>query len=383
MSVADLSDPRTWPDAGGATGEVARLHALARAAVEAATTREADRLDEVAVSMLQRFIATRSREFADAFATAPSAAVARHLRRLLARLERGAPERSATIHTTLVALPVVLVAALDASAGEVTLTGVVPDPRALGTALRDAQAFGGAREFALSPTLVRADAIDIRELPALLARRALVDARDGAALPPLEFAPAPILVRERAERVHLRFIVGAVLTVAGADPLRATAIARWGIPFAQALSRQLAAPGASLLALPRPPERLVPALQSGRAAQREASARLFASNAIRKFRASVGEPAAIISAHRAADAMSGGELRLSLSSPFALRAAEGFRCPLHPYESVRDVASMLAGVLRDCRVDDVRLRTGVHADHDPLTGAPLFFKDAGAAEPLH
>ena len=119
-------------------------------------------------------------------------------------------------------------------------------------------------------------------------------------------------------------------------------------------------------------------------AQREVAAQIFASNALRKFRASVGEPIAVISAHRADDAPGGGELRLSLSSPFALRDAEGFRCRLYPHESVRDVATMLRDLLRDCRVADVRVRSGVHPDVDSETGMRLLFKEAEAApHPLH
>jgi hypothetical protein len=169
-----------------------------------------------------------------------------------------------------------------------------------------------------------------------------------------------------------------VLTAPGSDPLEGTAIAAWGIAFAQALAQQLHVEGLSLLALPRPLQRLVPAVQSGRSVQREVSAQVFASNAIRKLRAAVGEPTAIISAHRAADAPMGGELRLSLSSVFAPQEAEGFRCPLYAYESVHDVVAMLTGLLRDCRVGDVRLRAGIHADIDPLTGGPLLFKEAEA-----
>ncbi|MGC1817325.1 MAG: hypothetical protein WA900_06680, partial [Casimicrobiaceae bacterium] len=122
------------------------------------------------------------------------------------------------------------------------------------------------------------------------------------------------------------------------------------------------------------------ALRIGRTAQREIGAQVFASNAIRKLRASVGEPTAVISAHRAADAPGGGELRVSLSSPFEPRDAEGFRCPLHPYEAVRDVAGMLVSLLDDCRVSDIRVQPGVHPDVDATTGLRLLFKetDAGA-----
>jgi len=176
-----------------------------------------------------------------------------------------------------------------------------------------------------------------------------------------------------------------VLALSLINPLRAASIGGWGMRFALALAQQFARPGLSLLALPRPPQRLVMAVQTGRAAQREVSAQLFASNAIRKLRASFGEPTAIVSAHRAAGAPGGGELRLSLSSPFALREAEGFRCPLYAYEAVQDVASMLVGLLRDCRVAAVHLRPGIHADLDPVTGGPLLFKsvEALSGTPLH
>ena len=386
MSVADLPDPRVWPDSSEASVASARLHALARTAIDACTAREADSAQAEAIPALQRIIvATGGRGLAAALATAPSSAVARHLWRLLADLERGEPERATALRTTLVALPLILVSALEAREGHVTLSGVLPEPRALEALLRDARAFGGAQTFALSSTLVGADALDVAALPALLTRGTLDPAGGEHAMRPLDLAPAPIDAPAGNERIHLRFIVGAVLAAPGVDLPEETAIARWGMPFAQALARQMRTPGLSLLALPRPPRRLVPALQAGRAVQREVSAQVFASNAIRKLRASVGEPTAIISAHRAVDAPGGGELRLSLSSPFAPRAAEGFRCPLYPYEPVGDVATMLVGLLRDCRVPDVRIRTGVHADVDPATGGPLLFKDAGpsSASPLH
>src|SRR4030095_8607266 len=116
------------------------------------------------------------------------------------------------------------------------------------------------------------------------------------------------------------------------------------------------------------------ALRAGRAAQREVGAQIFASNAIRKIRASVGEPTAIISAHHAEDAPGGGELRLALFSPFAPRDADGFRCPLYPLDRVGDVASMLAELMADCRVTNVRVVAGAHADRDPATGLTLLFK---------
>ena len=101
---------------------------------------------------------------------------------------------------------------------------------------------------------------------------------------------------------------------------------------------------------------------------------LFASDAIRRLRGAVGEPVAVISAHRVEGAGTGGEIRLSLSSPLEPREAQGFRCPLTPLDNVAEVVAMLAQLVRDCRVGDVRTLAGVHPDRDAATGLTLLFK---------
>lgn len=368
MSVADLDDPRVWPAIVPAP---APYDAAARA-IAADTQAEADACD---ARVRQWLLDAVTREDGDrlsrTLADAPSPALARHVRRLVAGVERELASSRDALGTTLFAFPVIVVAAQSAAAPAITLDAVVADA-AIETILRDARAFGGCETFALAPSLVALDAIDVGRLPALLARAAL---RDGAlAHEAIDLPPAPLRVEDEQERVHLRFLAGAVLTPPNVDPLASDAIVRYGMPLSQALAQALRHAGVTLLALPRPAQRLIGAVQSGRAAQREVSAQLFASNAIRRLRASVGEPTAILSAHRAAHAEGGGELRLSLSSPFAPKAAEGFRCPLHCYETVHEVAAMLEALLRDCRVSDVRVVRSVHGDIDPVTGGALFFK---------
>jgi len=376
MRAADLSDPRAWPATRDADAFSADVHRMAEQAMRAPTQREADATDAAARERLAAAIASSDPgRLERVLACAPSVAVVRHVRRLLVDVERRAAGEG--VGTLLFALPVTVVAALDGGAAAVTLAGVLRDPAALAAILREARVFGGLEQFGLAGALVGADAIDVAALPQLLARAARVDAHS-----PLDLQPAPIEVRERAEGVHLRFVVGALLRVGGLDPFGDATIGRWGMPLANALVRDLRIPGVAVLALPRPPQRLLLAVQAGRAAQRDVSFQLFASNAIRKLRASYGEPTATISAHRAVDAPGGGELRVSLSSPFAPREAEGFRCPLYPYEAVADVAEALHAMLRDCRVSDARFVAGVHADVDPITGGRLFFKDDAMA-PLH
>ncbi len=119
----------------------------------------------------------------------------------------------------------------------------------------------------------------------------------------------------------------------------------------------------------------------GRAAQREVGVQVFAANAIRKLRASVGEPTAVISAHRAPGAVNGGELRLSLSSPFDPREAEGFRCPLYPQENVADVVAMLTGFLAECWRRGRAHRAGRARRPRCGTGLPLLFKGDDLPEP--
>ena len=372
---AAIGDPREFCDPTDAPREAALLHAQAAASLAAVTGQESAALDQEIGAALRSF---DGGELASVFASAPSSAVYRHLWRLLAQ---GSPVASANDFAgTTFALPVVIVVAIEGSdTALATLPAVLSDPAALETVLREHGALGGNQTFALANALVAAETIDLHRLPDLRVLQASSPSTLRPVLADL-LSPAPIRAIGRVETVHLRFIVGYAIAAAGANLLRDTRVGPWGTPFAQSLTRQLRPPFVSLLALPRAPQSLVAAVQRGRAAQREVSAQLFVSNALRKFRASVGEPTAVISAHRAADVATRGELRLSLSSPFAERAAEGFRCALAPGDRVGDVLAMLVDLLRDCRIGDVRVIEGVHADRDPTTGAPLLFKAENLAD---
>jgi hypothetical protein len=141
--------------------------------------------------------------------------------------------------------------------------------------------------------------------------------------------------------------------------------------LAQSLSRQLAAEGRQLLALPRAPADPLSALHQGRLAHREVALQLSATSAIRKLRADSGEPTAVLSAHQ----LDGGaEFRLSRSSSVGERDAEVFRCPLYPFARVEDVLTMIVERLRACRVMDIRVLNHVHPDQDRRTGLTLLFR---------
>jgi len=376
MNAANaLPDPRLFRAPDDAPADAAAVYGAADTALAAPTQQEADRADLSLRRRVRSALDGDGGALAALIDGAPSVAVARHLVRQLDLAWREDEATAGGVTAHLFAVPVVVVTGLEATSGDGSLAGVLDDAPALATILAAHGALAGNRAFALANVLTATGSIDLAALPALRAWQRLPDALvSGASLPARALPPAPLAYAAGREAVHLRFIPGTALARAGADLTADTDVGPWGLPFTQALSRQLGGGRASVLALARAPARLLPAVQAGRAAQREVSAQLFASNAIRKLRSSVGEPSAVISAHRAADAPGGGELRLSLSSPFETRDAEGFRCPLYAVDRVGDVLAMLTALLADCRVTDVRVVAGIHADRVAGSGMPLLFK---------
>jgi hypothetical protein len=387
--LSEISDPRTCP----ARVEIAHtpLIELAEASLAATSAARADTLDRTLTAALaERLEAGDALFLAELIAAAPSVAIARQLWRRLIDAWRVASLASAAegVAATLFVVPVVVIAASQStthtSAFVPSVTGVLSNTARLAAILLEHRALASNESFGLADALVAADAVDIPRWSELLAWQRLVGRRETAER---DLSPTPIAVQPDQQSVYLRFLIGTTLAAPEVDVLAATDGASWAMPLAKELARQLTLPEVSVLALPRAPQSPPAALQQGRAAQREVGAQLFASNAIRRLRATVGEPSAVISAHRSVVALGGGELRLSLSSPFDPRSAEGFRCPLFPTDQVGDVASMLVDLLRDCRVADVRVLPDVHPDRDPQTGMTLLFKsDAFAATeqtPLH
>jgi hypothetical protein len=378
----DIADPRTFSEP--AEPSHAPLIELAEASLAATSAARADAIDRTLTTALaERLESGDALLLAALIAAAPSVAIARQLWRRLIDAWGLASRRSAAggVAATLFAVPVVVIAGtqstVDIPVPVPSIAGVLSDTSRLAAILLEHRALAGNESFGLADALVAADAVDIARWSDLLAWQRLVGRRESVER---DLPPAPIAVQPGQQSVHLRFLIGTTLAASEVDVLAATDGAGWAMPLAKELARQLALPDVSVLALPRAPQSPPAALQQGRAAQREVGVQLFASNAIRRLRAAVGEPSAVISAHRSVAAPGGGELRLSLSSPFDPRQAEGFRCPLFPTDQVGDVASMLVDLLRDCRIADVRVLSGVHPDHDPQTGMTLLFKsDALAA----
>ena len=365
-------DPRVFRPAAAAPDDVRHWYDLAGATLDAETSARAEAHAAVLARELRTALSDAPEVVEDAIEQPPSSAIGRQLWRTCdAVWDASSDVQPGGLIVTPFAIPLVLVVAASATAGASDSAGVLPEPDRIAQILREAGAVGGSETLAISSALVGASALRIRHFAAW---RALHDIPSGP-LPvsPSLFTPAAITVEPGPERVHLRFLIGTAFAGRKLDLPADATIARWGAKLTGELVRQLGGPAFTLLPLARAPGRMLPARHEGVVAQRDVGAQLFATNAIRKLRSSVGEPVAVISAHRAGDAIGGGELRVSLSSALDEREAEGFRCPVHPIEAITAPLRMLIDLLHDCRVSDVRLLAGVHPDESP-SGMRLFFR---------
>ena len=358
-----LPDPRAFPIYDNAQPNPLIDLALASLAAEFAVIQEkcdTELRERLATLLLSGDVA----EIADALLRAPSHAVLRHITRTLAsaHIDAGRARGDVALPSTVFAVPVVIVVA---NSGSINVPGALPNIDEITALMKASGALRGNENFVLSNAMAPASAFALEKLPASLA---WWSAASGT---PIAIEKASLPVPANQESVFLRFLVGAALAGPGVDLLITNDTGKWGMPFTQTLAKQLGGGTLSLLAMPRPPRSPLAALMQGRAAQREVSLQLFATNAIRKFRSSVGEPEAVISAHRTVE---GGEVRLSLSNPFDEKGAEGFRAELHATDRAQDVAVLMQDLLRECNVSSVTTLGDVFPDIDTDSKLPMLFR---------
>jgi hypothetical protein len=232
--------------------------------------------------------------------------------------------------------------------GLAVVPGIVPDVGELRKQFEKHGALGQSKNFGLSNALTTAARL-AEVKPSMLYRLTRGLGQEG--FRPPDLAPQDIEVDSGEERVHLRFLIGAALTPANAPGFTETAgnIGAWGLPFTQTLARQLGQEGLSLLPIPRPPMNLQRALETGRFALREMEFQLYLSNALRRFRARVGDPDATVASY------SDGSVRISLGSPFDASLACEYRWPLYPEDDLGAVSNSIFGLLAECRLETVQV----------------------------
>jgi len=342
----NLPDPRAWR----APSAESPLHAFvaaslagdvsARAALRLELDEWLDRGEDAAVETLLR--------------EAPSAAAYRHVQQLLAKLVNK-PARGETVIARLFALPLVIVAG---ARKVMSLPGALPDIAAVSALLEQHGVLGAGRNFGLGNALCAIETLSCLR-PRLL-RQWAAQLRTGGA--PLELAGSAMAVSPGREEVHLRFLVGASVVPAHVPSVTETGsnVGAWGMAMTKLLARQLAQPGLEVLPIPRPPVALYLAADAGRAAQIELAFSLFLSNAVRRFRMAVGDPAVVLSAHRTDGG--GTELRISLSSAFDESLLEGFRWPLYPADDMSEVLNKINNLIQECKLGDVQVMAHVAPD---------------------
>lgn len=268
---------------------------------------------------------------------------AQRVARVLAAVLDGAGEG---VGLRYFAIPLVIVAG---SRRPATVPGALPEVHVLRGLLEQHGAVGVTRNFGLGNALVSAEALDALSPSALW--RSAADPSQRTPLDALQ--PEPVAVSGSREQVQLRFITGAGITPQHLPSFLESAsnIGTWGMAMTKELARQLAQPGLEILPMPRPPQPLLTAAHAGRRAQLEAALSLFLGNNLRRFRMAVGDPEAVLSAHRLDSGA--GELRLSLSTPLDDSLFEGFAWPLQPQDEVSEVTRLMRNTLAECRVTAV------------------------------
>jgi hypothetical protein len=153
------------------------------------------------------------------------------------------------------------------------------------------------------------------------------------------------------ERVELRFLTGLSVTGAQAVSLPSAAgdIAGWGLPFARELIEQLGRPGLSLLPIPRPPLGWLGAHHAGSRAREDIALQAFVSRTLREFRSTEADPVVEIVALQP----SAIGIRLVSRLDPARSVAHSFS--LHPLDELSEVLDAILQLLRECRLDNVRL----------------------------
>jgi hypothetical protein len=305
----------------------------------------------------------RDDEILTAYTAVPDRTAYRILWEAVAAAVDAIPTDAAVV-TRVFAMPWLLVCGTRTGA---TLTCVLRDVDALAKVLEESGALGANRNLGFANGLTSLEALEA------MTPGALRSWSTGAGL--RDLPPAPIPLTPGDESLHLRFLLGAAVSPAHAAGVADTAtnVAAWGMKTSQAMSQQLAVPGADVLAMPRPPMSVMKAAYAGRRAGLEAAFDLFMSNTLRRFRLKVGDPTVVLSAH------DGGEVRITLSTPLDDGMTEGYRWPLHPLDDLDEIVATIEAFARECRVLDIVAIPGILPD-TTSTGALLFPTADGVAK---
>ncbi len=338
--MTTLPDPRCF----AATTDDPVVRLAAQCVSAASAPQQVPACAEVVARLRDYAAAGRDDEIAASLHAATSAPVYRCLWESLTQAL--APDASAGVFALPFAFPLLIVTGGRAPA---SVPGVLADVGRVREVLEASGSLGQARNFGLSNGLCSVAALESLPPSRLFAlgRRASPEL--------LDLSPAEITVATSDEEVHLRFLLGAVLTAAHAPSFLETgsAIAMWGMALTRELSQQLRVEGLSVLPIPRPPASLLRAPEVGRRACEDLAYQAFVSRALRRFRAEIGEPDVTVAA------LDSVAIGVRFTSAFIEDRVDVHAWRLHRLDDVQEVGASILGLLQECRVQNVRVLSSV------------------------
>lgn len=363
-----LPDPRQYPPVNARNPIIRQLMSMLTEHDENLVAAKRAKLVNMITDLL---IAKDHAAINAALTQAPAQDAWQSLWQILCEVVSKHPE-NCDIHTTLFALPIIVVAA---SSQECTVPGILDNPDQVLQILRQHGVLAQDAEAVIAPGLVSAEAMAAFS-PAILYqwKSGAIDTFRLDQQSPLNLPASPIRAKE--ESAWLRFIVGAVCgSTARPAPIRLGGLVeKWGLELSQALGEQLKTANATVLAIPRAPQGWQEAQQNGRTVLLETRLQLTASSAIRAIRAKGCTPVAVIAAHE------NDEIRITFSSQEDAERWLGFVWPLSPADRVEHIQQFALMLLRDCQVYDVRVIDTLQPDRE---GDLPFFVTAHFAPVSH
>ncbi|QLG87824.1 hypothetical protein HQ393_05875 [Chitinibacter bivalviorum] len=182
---------------------------------------------------------------------------------------------------------------------------------------------------------------------------------------PIDSAGSAIAIKD--EVVALRYLVGVAIQQQNAAPAIKLGgqVGAWGMPLAQLISDTLKTNGVTLFPIPRPPMSWLAAQDAGRVTQLETRLQVMTSNALRSIRTKGRTPVVTVAAHENA------EIRITFSTTEDPERWEGYVWPLAANDQVAYIEQYVAELMRECRVDSVKMIGNVQPVLD-TDGLPLF-----------
>jgi hypothetical protein len=203
----------------------------------------------------------------------------------------------------------------------------------------------------LSTHLYTGDTLASISLPQLYRwQQALQYASGGL---PLPLPTAPINIKQQA--VCLRYLLGiAIRTPKLPTPIKFDqAVSSWGLAIAEFIQQDLQQEGLTLYAIPRAPQALLEALETGQRIYLDVAMQVFVSDTLKKYRHQRKTPTASIACH------DNQEIKLVISSLETPTLWEGFVWPLQALEHPADIGQQMQNLLLECQLDNITILTKI------------------------